>query len=79
MFFVVMCFDRPGSAQVRAENIPDHLRYLEKQGPKVHTGGSLKDLVTGAMLGSLYIIDVEAFPGVGHVGRKGTAFAWLPA
>ena len=61
MFFVVMCFDRPGSEQVRAENIPDHLRYLEKQGSKVHTGGPLKNPATGAMLGSLYIIDVASY------------------
>ena len=61
MFFVVMCFDRPGSSQVRADNIPAHLRYLEQQGPKVHTGGPLKHPDTGALLGSLYIIDVESY------------------
>lgn len=61
MYFAVICYDRPGSSEVRGKMIPAHLRYLEQQAPKVHTGGPLKDPTTGAMVGSLYIIDVEGY------------------
>lgn len=61
MYFAVICYDRPGFTEVRGRAIPDHLRYLERQGSKVHTGGPLKDPSTGAMVGSLYIIDVEGY------------------
>ena len=61
MFFVITCFDRPGSSQLRGKLLPDHLRYLEGQGNKVHTGGPLKDPVDGGMVGSLYIVDVASY------------------
>lgn len=61
MYFAIICFDRPGSTQIRGKHIPAHLRYLEAQGEKVHTGGPLKDPVDGSMVGSLYIIDVESY------------------
>ena len=61
MYFAITCFDRPGAAQLRGKNIPAHLRYLEAQGAKVHTGGPLKDPVDGSMVGSLYIIDVASY------------------
>lgn len=61
MFFAITCFDRPGSSQLRGKLLPDHLRYLEGQGSKVHTGGPLKDPVDGSMVGSLYIVDVAGY------------------
>ena len=61
MYFAITCFDRPGSAQLRGKHVPDHLRYLEAQGAKVHTGGPLKDPLDGSMVGSLYIIDVADY------------------
>ena len=61
MYFAITCFDRPGSAQLRGKHLPSHLRYLEDQGEKVHTGGPLKDPVDGSMVGSLYIINVASY------------------
>ena len=61
MFFAITCFDRPGSAQLRGKLLPNHLRYLEGQGKKVHVGGPLKDPVDGSMVGSLYIVDVASY------------------
>ncbi len=61
MYFAITCFDRPGSALLRGKHLPDHLRYLEGQGAKVHTGGPLRDPVDGSMVGSLYIINVASY------------------
>ncbi len=61
MYFVITCFDLPGSAQLRGKHLPDHLRYLEGQRAKVHIGGPLKDPISGSMVGSLYIINVASY------------------
>ncbi len=61
MYFTVIAFDRPGASQLRAKTIPEHLRYLEQQGSKVHTGGPLRNPTDGNMVGSLYIVNVENY------------------
>ena len=61
MLFTVTCFDRPGSAQLREEKLPDHLHYLGSQGTKLHAGGPLTDPVDGSTVGSLYIADVGSY------------------
>ena len=61
MYFAVICHDRPDTGTLRGKTIPDHLRYLQQQGSRVHTGGPLKDPSTGGMVGSLYIINVDGY------------------
>lgn len=57
MHFAIICFDKPGSGEIRKNARPAHLAFLEKHRPQI--------LVTGPMLaedgetpnGSLLILD----------------------
>lgn len=61
MYFAIICFDRPASQHIRELHAAEHLRYLEGRKAAVHSGGPLLDPQTGAMEGSLYVIDVDGY------------------
>lgn len=61
MYFAIICFDRPGTSMLRTKAAPAHLRYLVEHGSEVHTGGPLLDPNEGAMVGSLYVINVKDY------------------
>ena len=59
MFYIIHCFDKPGSLHVRTENRPRHVDYLKSFGPKLHAAGPTLD-EDGNMNGSLVILDLES-------------------
>ena len=59
MFFIVLTTDKPDSAQVRADNRPEHIAYLESFGEKLVAGGATLSDDGESMTGSFLLIDVE--------------------
>lgn len=55
-YFAIHCIDKPGAADLRAANRPDHLNYLNALGERVLAGGPLLG-IDGNPMGSLLIID----------------------
>ena len=58
MFFSIICFDKPGVAELREKTHGAHLDYLKQYKVQMHFGGPLEN-DEGAILGSLFIINVE--------------------
>ncbi len=56
MLFALMAHDKPGALETRKQNRADHLAYIESTGVVSMAGPLLDD--TGAMVGSLVILDV---------------------
>lgn len=59
MFFAVQCLDKPGHAQVRAENRAAHLDYLKRFGRRVAAAGPLLGDDGQQMVGSLLVLEFE--------------------
>ncbi len=57
MLIALIAKDKPGAAQVRADNRPAHLEYLKTNAETVLQAGPLID-ADGGMIGSLIILDV---------------------
>ncbi|GGJ83060.1 YciI family protein [Pseudomonas matsuisoli] len=58
MPYLIETFDKPGSAQLRADNRPDHLEFLRQNASQLLACGAKLD-ADGVATGSVYIIDVE--------------------
>ncbi|WP_308911190.1 YciI family protein [Pseudokordiimonas caeni] len=61
MLFMVLCYDKPNSASLRAETRPAHVRYLKDAGTRVKMAGPL--LSPGDEqhpVGSLIVIDAAS-------------------
>lgn len=58
MLYVIHCFDKPDSLQVRMDNRPTHVEYLKSFGDKLHAAGPTLD-TDGNMNGSVVILDLE--------------------
>jgi uncharacterized protein YciI len=56
MNFVLICRDKPGALQVRMDNRPAHLAYLEATGVVFLAGPLLDD--EGKPTGSMIVLDV---------------------
>jgi uncharacterized protein YciI len=59
MLYVIHCFDKPGSLQVRMDNRPAHVDYLKSFGEKLHAAGPTLD-AEEIMNGSVVILDLAA-------------------
>ncbi|HER27458.1 MAG TPA: YciI family protein [Rhodospirillales bacterium] len=57
MHFIIHCTDKPGHAQVRADNRPDHVDYLKSNRGHILTAGPTLDEDGDGMNGSLLIMD----------------------
>jgi uncharacterized protein YciI len=57
MLFVIYCVDRPGRSQVRLDNRPAHLAFLESYKANLVAAGPLQSDDGAGMLGSLLIMD----------------------
>ncbi len=57
MLFVLMCFDKPGSLDLRIATRPQHLAYLQTYLNKIVQAGPMLDQ-DGRPNGSLLLIDV---------------------
>ena len=57
MLIALIAKDKPGAAQLRADNRPDHLEYLKAHADQVSQAGPLLS-EDGGMIGSLIILDV---------------------
>lgn len=58
MLYAVRCIDKPGSAELRGQLRPDHLKYLEGHTGKLVLGGALLTDDGDAPMGSLLIINM---------------------
>ena len=58
MPYFIETFDKPDSAQLRADNRPDHLEFLRQNASKLLACGA-KLNAEGAATGSTYIVDAE--------------------
>lgn len=59
MLYVIHCFDRKGSLQLRMDNRPDHVAYLKSFGNKLHAAGPTLDTDEN-MNGSVVILELES-------------------
>jgi uncharacterized protein len=59
MYFAILCFDKPGTGELRETTRPAHLAYLKQHRDKMHLGGPFED-DEGGIVGTLFIIDVES-------------------
>lgn len=59
MLFVVYCVDRPGREQVRLDNRPAHLAFLETYKGNLVAAGPLQSDDGTSMVGSVLIMDFE--------------------
>ncbi len=58
MLFIVLTTDKPGAADIRAANRPEHLDYLKGFGAQIVAGGATLSDDGEAMTGSFLLIDV---------------------
>jgi len=58
MLFIVLATDKPGAAQVRADNRPDHISYLEGFGESIVAGGATLSDDGENVTGSFLLVDV---------------------
>jgi hypothetical protein len=58
MFFVATCLDKPDHLQVRLDNRPVHLAYLNGLKAKLKVGGALLGADNQTPIGSMLIFDV---------------------
>jgi uncharacterized protein len=58
MLFALICTDKPNSIDVRMQNRPAHLAYLEKLGERMKGAGPFVD-EDGKPTGSLVIIEAD--------------------
>jgi uncharacterized protein YciI len=59
MLFVILATDKPGSAEIRSGNRPEHLEYLKGYGERIVAGGATLSDDGESMTGSFLMIDVE--------------------
>ncbi|UTW55298.1 YciI family protein [Kordiimonas sp. SCSIO 12610] len=58
MLFMVLCYDKPNSVNLRMETRPAHLSYLQDAGERVKIAGPLMSAgETPEPIGSLIVID----------------------
>jgi hypothetical protein len=57
MKFVLYCVDKPGHGQVRADNRPDHLDYLNSKLDQIVIAGPMTNDAGDAVLGSMLVIE----------------------
>lgn len=57
MHFVISCVDKPGNAQVRADNRAAHLEYLGQHRSQIVAAGPTLTEDGGAMTGSVLIME----------------------
>ncbi len=60
MIFVITCVDKPGAAELRQQNRPDHLDYLRgaDAAGALHTAGPTITDDGSAVTGSVIMVDV---------------------
>ncbi len=59
MFFIILTTDKPGASDIRAEQRPPHLEYLEGFGDKLVAGGATLTDDGDGVTGSFLLVDVE--------------------
>ena len=59
MLYVVHCFDKKDSLQIRMDNRPEHVAYLKRFGEKLHAAGPTLDADEN-MNGSVVILDLKS-------------------
>jgi len=57
MNFILYCVDKPGHSQVRADNRPAHLDYLNSNLDRIVIAGPMTSDDGDAVLGSLLVIE----------------------
>jgi uncharacterized protein YciI len=57
MLFIAICADTPDSSQLRRDNRPAHLAYLNSLGAKVRAAGALLTADKQGVVGSLLIFE----------------------
>ena len=57
MFYAILCTDKPDHQQLRADNRPAHLAYLEAHAEQILIAGPLPTEDGSAVTGSLLVLD----------------------
>ena len=57
MFFIILCFDRPGAGELREKTRVAHLEYLKQHKDAMHVGGPMES-DEGGIVGTVFIVDV---------------------
>jgi uncharacterized protein YciI len=58
MYFAILCFDKPGTGELRETTRPAHLAYLKMHHDKMRLGGPFEN-DEGGIVGTLFVVDVE--------------------
>ena len=58
MYFIVLTTDKPGAAQIRADNRPAHLEYLKSFGKALVAGGATLGDDGESVTGSFLLVDM---------------------
>jgi Uncharacterized protein conserved in bacteria len=75
--FVVHCKDKPGAAQIRADNRPAHLEFLKSYLDRIVMAGPVQTDDRSAMVGSVLVVDfagraeLDAFLAADPYARAG--------
>jgi len=60
MLFAAICTDKPGSLQLRLDNRPAHVEYLNGLGAKLRAAGALLSPEDQNPVGSMLIFEAES-------------------
>lgn len=60
MLFVIECLDKPGAAQIRADNITEHRAYQKSKEAMIVLAGPLMDRDGKTSIGSLFVVEAPS-------------------
>ena len=79
MYFAITYFDRPGSALLRGEHLPETIcaTWKDKERKPTPVAHSEKVLCEYAQNRTLIGGSRLSFPGLGHMRQEGNGYVWL--
>lgn len=60
MMYAVLLEDDGSRADMRAQYMPDHLSFLERNAARIHAAGPLKDTASEAPAGGLWLVQADS-------------------
>lgn len=60
MMYAVLLEDDADRADARAQYMPDHLLFLERNAASIHAAGPLEDTANSASAGGLWIVQADS-------------------
>ncbi len=64
MYYVILCTDKPDSGQIRIDNRPAHIEFINAAGDKIKLGGATVTDDDQTMTGSFLLVEGESLAEV---------------